>query len=1343
MDTMNSSFTTVPAASMMPGHGTSSNSSASTTGINNSAMDECSNLSAASLRQSSREFSEQIRRLELEGNKLREVTLASLSGNLSMDATDTSFETVKSVVPPASLASLVDISSEQKTISDLRVQLEQQRKETDRLQSQLLTDLPPSHSFTSVPSSPSKSAFSTLPQTPELSTSRNRAFEFVPPSHLERALKESQEQVSDLRKRLQEGSDMTESQKRQFRVNIEELKSKLHETIVNRDTILELRQKEAASQEGVIAKLKSSLQQQHERNKQQEASLSDAKKKLEAVTHTSNIADTAITQIQTLLAEREKCRGKPFFESNFVSSQGPAMLIHTLERCLQDLDTELDTKRSKVIELQQDLDRAQSVSSQKVQTLAKDYHENLQRESEDALKRVAQMTSEHELQLEAANERATNARKQAASLQNQLQVLQSQYDQQMKLKDDLITDLETKVQRLKEDQSDDRSKWQERRDALEHSLDKVQRDLSVMRADREETGRKCGAMETHIHDFQGCVSRLEAELEMERVRIKKQLEREEELRSKLLLTENSLTGRQQDVDRLEKMLDVVKQECSTQLQDRVSTAEKTERDRSNDHIRSLMAQLTSQTEKCSKVTVELEVAKSEMANFKEQVKELTEKLESARIQLEAAMSEKRHLSELVSDRKGDVERVSKEKDYYFSLLEQKNEELSQLKATKEKLLMQVDEKERNVLALKQQSDNISQLVEANSKTSENIREEKERIIYLLNEKSAAVDELRTGQDSLGKKLRLREKRVRDLEEERMRLTEDLALKVQEMDIMHQEKDNLFKELKDSRLEVANITQTKDMIKKELSKLRSSYEKEISKLQSKLKGAEHDVKLAQKTLRSKDSVDNKAVRYADKMQKEMTNKRGELDSLLSKVRKFEDKLETLAKEKLLVEKDKDSLKKSLSKSLLHTQELTVQLETSAAKNHDLRERLALMEAELEKSGLKTATAQAKMEQFEQDIARLKLNHQLDLKEAEQVMSGKTPYSGMPPTGQPSRTNSPVSRQGKESGGFTYLNKPRSSTTPVPRQGRDSVGFTHPHKQGSSVPPQEHKNPQEPRENYAVVGQELKDLLTEMRSLIAGQREVTHKSNLRPSVYHSSPVPARDRRSKDSGSSPDLDSLSDSEIEPTWLRARARARSHIDFSGVSSVREVNSAPQTPQRRHRRSCSADLSSSRNKPRQDSRYESSHMSVASSPGRSAYSGSPYRSRDGAVSSCTCPPSFPGDAMPLLTSLCTPPRSLHPSQTHPATHLVVSPVDSTPVSPSSNPDKDMDINSFDPASMSSLTPDTQVLCKRLEEKIENLTKMGGNLQRENREMANLMTMHGRKIDSVREHERKLRKSPR
>lgn len=34
---------------------------------------------------------------------------------------------------------------------------------------------------------------------------------------------------------------MTESQKRQFRLNVEELKAKLHDTMANRDSLLELR----------------------------------------------------------------------------------------------------------------------------------------------------------------------------------------------------------------------------------------------------------------------------------------------------------------------------------------------------------------------------------------------------------------------------------------------------------------------------------------------------------------------------------------------------------------------------------------------------------------------------------------------------------------------------------------------------------------------------------------------------------------------------------------------------------------------------------------------------------------------------------------------------------------------------------------------------------------------------------------------------------------------------------------------------------------------------------------------------------------------------------------------
>ena len=65
------------------------------------------------------------------------------------------------------------------------------------------------------------------------------------------------------------------------------------------------------------------------------------------------------------------------------------------------------------------------------------------------------------------------------------------------------------------------------------------------------------------------VSRLEGDLETERDRIHKQREREEELRVKVLSLEGQITHKQQEVERLERMLEVVKQEASAQMHDRV------------------------------------------------------------------------------------------------------------------------------------------------------------------------------------------------------------------------------------------------------------------------------------------------------------------------------------------------------------------------------------------------------------------------------------------------------------------------------------------------------------------------------------------------------------------------------------------------------------------------------------------------------------------------------------------------------------------------------------------------------------------------------------------------------
>jgi UDP-N-acetylmuramoylalanine-D-glutamate ligase len=62
---------------------------------------------------------------------------------------------------------------------------------------------------------------------------------------------------------------------------------------------------------------------------------------------------------------------------------------------------------------------------------------------------------------------------------------------------------------------------------------------------------------------------------------------------------------------------------------------------------------------------------------------------------------------MLDDKKSDMERVIQEKDYYMTLLEQRNEELAQVKAQRERLSIQIDEKERNLELLQKQSTCIS------------------------------------------------------------------------------------------------------------------------------------------------------------------------------------------------------------------------------------------------------------------------------------------------------------------------------------------------------------------------------------------------------------------------------------------------------------------------------------------------------------------------------------------------------------------------------------------------------------------------------------------------------------
>ncbi|XP_022320777.2 uncharacterized protein LOC111122998 isoform X3 [Crassostrea virginica] len=1264
--------------------------------------------SSGTKKSSASDLLDQIRQLEVEGQKLRHSNLINL-GVSSFNGLETSSDPGQygpvsraPITPtsPATLSALIDISNEQKTIADLRTQLDTQRKETERLQQQLVGDFSSAQRSSAsvhsgLPSSPSKTGFSTLPSTELFSARRAHYSDYSgPPSHLEKALKDSQEQVADLRRRLQEANELGEQHKRQFRTNIEELKAKLHETEINRDAVLDLRhgspfyyggQKESSNQEVMVNKFQMSLQQLQEKVRGQEEALQEANRRLESTNREKYLIDTALNQIRLLLVDVERKRGKPYFESDPVSKQVPGMLVHTFERFVQEMNSDLDQKKSRVTELENEVKSLKQNISQDKESLIKEQQD-----------KITNMSAEHEKQMLALQERSNNSRKQATHLQQQLAMMEGQQDQQLKLRDATIVELESKIRHLKEEHQEDRIKWQEKREVYERSQESYQTETLKLRSDRDEALKETATLQSKLEESQNALVRCQTELNLEKQKTVHVWEKETAMQSRQKELESKLEEKQKDIERLEKMLELIKTECNAQVSEKISSAERMERERHLDQISSLTSQLSSLTEKCNRVSVELDLARSEANNLKQQLRDTTDRLDATRIQFEAVEAEKKHVANMLSDKKADMERTTQERDYYNGLLDQRNEEIANLKGQREKLTIQLEEKEKNLKILGDQSSKIADLVDNNTRSNEILREEKDRLMGMLNERTVALEELKASRETMSKKMKIREKRIKELEVQKQKYEEELSIRQEEMMILQQEKDSLFSELKESRYEVSCLSEQKDAVKKELEKEIDSQAKEINKLQSKIKAADQEVRLAQRTLRTRDSADHQAVKVADKMQKEVTLKRNEIDSLKTKMRWYEDKLDSLSRERNGLEHDKDRLKTSLNKSLTHNQQLAADLELSQNKVMDLKSQISRLEMALEKSlkkykiarahekpskpksTTKNAVCQAELEQYQQDVARLKLRHQLDLQEAiQRSLPSKTQeYKG------PALFSS----------AFTGQNRVASDQSSRPGSLNSERRF-----------PSKELVPSRDTDEYKYVGSELKHLVDQMKSLMSERKQ----KQAEKASHH------RRSRSAQNGynscESSDTEYHSDVELERSYLRSRSRDKSESrEYSGYSSLRENRSRSLSPHHARRRSFSNDTSnllhtvSDNYQPRNNGSVDGRHTGT----------------RD---------------------SYTTDPTDVSREDTQNSLSLQ----DSSEPSLGAGHSREEGTGRGIPLPPPTEASNTEDLCRRLEQKIESLTKMGGSLQKENKEMADLMKVQGKKIKKVKESTKKVKKVPR
>ncbi|KFR11405.1 Coiled-coil domain-containing protein 158, partial [Opisthocomus hoazin] len=233
--------------------------------------------------------------------------------------------------------------------------------------------------------------------------------------HVENVLKEYLHKGRDVQKRLNETTQLHEQQKRNLRLIVAELQTKLMEVQLERDALQDTRQKESQIQENVKIQLKNTIQELEAANQLQEEMLREADSQTEHLKKKVHSHEEVLLELHGILVDYEDSTGKKLCEHGNISS----LQIHNLSTAfadvLQDLDSEVSYLKEKVILVEEELESLKKDSQAQTKFLLQQ-HQN----------RIEQLTSEHEQEVAALTDKANRAGSYTNSIQSQMKIIRQQ-----------------------------------------------------------------------------------------------------------------------------------------------------------------------------------------------------------------------------------------------------------------------------------------------------------------------------------------------------------------------------------------------------------------------------------------------------------------------------------------------------------------------------------------------------------------------------------------------------------------------------------------------------------------------------------------------------------------------------------------------------------------------------------------------------------------------------------------------------------------------------------------------------------------------------------------------------
>ncbi|XP_072561638.1 coiled-coil domain-containing protein 158 isoform X3 [Paramormyrops kingsleyae] len=294
----------------------------------------------------------------------------------------------------------------------------------------------------------------------------------------------------------------------------------------------------------------------------------------------------------------------------------------------------------------------------------------------------------------------------------------------------------------------------------------------------------------------------------------------------------------------------------------------------------------------------------------------------------------------------------------------------ELKAESAALRLKLEDREGTVKRLRLQLDGLARLAAGQNCSLDALQTDGSHMSDQLNQHKLEVQQLKVKQV----RLEQQESRATALERELCEVQATLREKGCSLEKILLERQHLANELKAQSLQLDALTEEQVALKQSHGAHRAELENANIHLRAQLRAARSELYHTKRTLKAMDGADRHGLKASVVLQRQITAKRQQIDALQSRVQLLEETVERLTQRQAWVA---DEHERSQRLASVSGQRRCV--ETLRDLETQLRDRVEGLETALGKISVRFGECQGHVQQQEQELARLKLQHALDLRE----------------------------------------------------------------------------------------------------------------------------------------------------------------------------------------------------------------------------------------------------------------------------------------------------------------------------------------------------------------------------